>query len=282
MGKNLKKQTEEVIAKADIPALLKIVEGLDEDVRKIVDKTIKTDLTDVKKKKALAEIKNTVSLADGEVKTWLVGGIAEVYVEGMKNTDKVLHKYKIKTPAGKLTIATLKGAGELAPQLEAVNALIGDAYLDFGSSMTGMVKSTEHIFNDVLKQQSRAVITEGRLVGKSIREIAKEVSETIGQKGFSVLIDRGGNKWTLPRYSKMLARTHLVRANNEATVNRSAEFGVDIVEVSSHGTTTPICIPYEGKKFSISGKSKNYPLLTNTPPFHPNCKHSLLPRPDLE
>jgi len=281
MGKNLKKQTEKVIAKADIPALLKIVNGLDAEVKKIVDKTIKTDLTDVKKKKALAEITKTVSIADGEVKTWLVGGIAEVYVEGMKNTDKVLHKFNIKTPAGKLTVSTLKSA-ELAPTLEAVNALISDAYLDFGSSMTGMIKSTDHIFNDVLKQQTRATITEGRLVGKSVREIAKEVSDNIGQKGFSVLIDRGGNKWTLPRYSEMLARTHLVRANNEATVNRSAEFGVDIMEVSDHGTTTPICIPYEGKKFSISGKSKDYPLLTNTPPFHPNCKHSLYPRPDLE
>ena len=280
MAKNLKKQTEKVIAKADIPALLKIVDGLDDDVRKIVEKTIAKDLTDVKKKQALAEITKTVSKADGEVKVWLVNGIAEVYVEGMKNTDKVLHKFNIKTPAGKLTVSTLKSA-ELAPTLEAVNALIGDAYLDFGSSMTGMIKSTDHIFNDVLKQQTRATITEGRLVGKSVREIAKEVSDNIGQKGFSVLIDRGGNKWSLPRYSDMLARTHLMRANNEATVNRSAEFGVDIMEVSDHGTTTPICIPYEGKKFSISGKSKDYPLLTNTPPFHCNCKHSLYPRPDL-
>jgi len=49
------------------------------------------------------------------------------------------------------------------------------------------------------------------------------------------------------------------------------------VQVSSHGTVCEICAQYEGKVYSISGKTLGYPILDARTPFHPNCEHSLLP-----
>jgi hypothetical protein len=54
-------------------------------------------------------------------------------------------------------------------------------------------------------------------------------------------------------------------------------YGTDLVQVSSHNTTTKICMPYEGKVYSISGKDKRFPPLMNTPPYHPNCLHLIFP-----
>ena len=276
--KNL--EIDKAIKRADIDELVKIVDKLDSAGRAVVLESIGTELTDIKKKKFIEKIKLSAIAADTETKKWLVGSMSEMYVGGINTTDDKIKKYGIKT-GEKITVEVLKTAKEMSPHLSAVNSLLSDAYLDFGNSMTGYVRGAEHIINDTMKRQIREKLAKGRLDGASIREITKIIKEDLGDRGFTVLLDRGGHKWNLKNYSEMLARTHLIKANNEATINRALEFDIDIMEISDHGTACPICIPYEGKKFSISGNSKKYPKLEIQPPYHPNCKHSLLPRPDL-
>ena len=38
-----------------------------------------------------------------------------------------------------------------------------------------------------------------------------------------------------------------------------------------------ICIPYEGRIYSVNGKDKRFPPLDNTTPYHPNCLHLMFP-----
>jgi len=84
----------------------------------------------------------------------------------------------------------------------------------------------------------------------------------------------------------MVARTEVMNSANQGVINRSLQYGIDIVQVSEHAgvdSNDIPCIENQGKIFSITGTSENYPPLTgdNTPPYHPNCLHVLLPRPDL-
>jgi hypothetical protein len=181
----------------------------------------------------------------------------------------------------KLTVETLKSDPNLKPHLQVVNNLLSDAYADFGNTMTGFVKGAENILNEATKKQLRGQIAFGRLEGEGIPKIKSDLAKTIKADGFTVLLDKGGRKWSVGRYAEMLARTHIISANNEAIISRAKEIGVDIVEVSNHQTTTPLCEQFEGKIYSLSGKSANYPQLPEEPPFHPNCKHFLLLRPDL-
>lgn len=276
--KNL--EIDKAIKRADVDELVKIVDKLDSAGCAVVLESINTELTDIKKKKFVEKIKLSAIAADKEIKEWLVGSVSEMYVGGVNTADDKIKKYGIKT-GGKITVEILKNAKEMSPHLASVNSLLSDAYLDFGNSMTGYVRGAEHIINDTMKKQIRQKLATGRLDGASIREITKIVKEELGDQGFTVLLDRGGHKWNLKSYSEMLARTHLIKANNEATINRALDFDIDILEVSSHNTECTICLPYEGKKFSISGNSKEYGKLEITPPYHPNCKHSLMPRPDL-
>jgi len=175
-------------------------------------------------------------------------------------------KYKIK-----FTPAEIKIVRDLSIHSGTVEALLGESYLDFANSMNGLMRGAEQKLNEALRRQIRGKIIAKEITGKSIQKVKKEIVELLGDKGFNVLVDRGGRSWSLRRYSEMLARTHVIKASNEALINRAGQFGVDIVQVSIHAGACPICTPYEGKLYSISGDSKNYPTSPISIPIHPNC-----------
>ena len=280
---NRQEHTAQILKQADIEQLFAIMSELENTGRSATLEALGVELTDGSKTAAVNQIKQAAVVTDGKVKAWLVPAISSSYVTGVNVIDGVLKTFGINTKLGKITVEVMKGTPQMKPHLDAVNSLLSDAYLDFGSGITGFVRGAEHTLNDALKRQVQSKISLGRLSGEDIRTIKNEIKQTLSQRGFDVLLDKGGRQWSLNQYSEMLARTHIIRANTEATINRGREFEVDIFEVSTHGADDDLCFPQEGKLYSASGKSKNYPKLTaaNTPPFHPNCKHTLLPRPDL-
>jgi hypothetical protein len=94
--------------------------------------------------------------------------------------------------------------------------------------------------------------------------------------GFTALVDRGGKHWSIDSYAEMLVRTHVIKANGEGTKNRLLTNLVDLVEISKHNSSCPICQPYEGKVYSLTGGSKGYEKAPELP-IHPNCRHTYLP-----
>ncbi len=78
-------------------------------------------------------------------------------------------------------------------------------------------------------------------------------------------------------YAEMVTRVKFHEAQAQAAVVTAGNYGTSLVHVSSHNTTTAICQKFEGKVFSINGKDKRFPLLTDIPPFHVNCLHLLFP-----
>ena len=276
-----KRQLDKLLKDAGVPRLLEVIRALEKVVRDEIVTVIQTQLTDKKKQQVMARVKDEVIKTDAQVRGWLSEGIPTSYLSGLEDAENQLAALNINTGAGKITLQVLKEIPDLEPHLAATNALMSEAYADFASGMNGMVKGAERVVSDALRRQIRLKIAEGRLTGKGARDVAKEIKDLAEQEGFTVLFDRGGRKWTLERYSEMLSRTHLIKANNEATANRALDFDIDIVEISTHGATDKICAPLEGKLFSISGNSEKYPKLKNQPPFHPSCRHSILLRPDL-
>jgi hypothetical protein len=90
-------------------------------------------------------------------------------------------------------------------------------------------------------------------------------------------VQAGRYKYTPEYYAELVARTKFHDAHSQAALVQSANYGTDLVQVSSHNTTTVICQEFEGKIFSISGKDKRFPVLTQVPPYHPNCLHLIYP-----
>ncbi len=90
-------------------------------------------------------------------------------------------------------------------------------------------------------------------------------------------VQAGRYKYKPSYYAELVARTKFHQAQSQAALMQAANYDTDLIQVSSHNTTTEICMPFEGKIFSVSGKDKRFPPLTESPPYHPNCLHLLFP-----
>lgn len=90
-------------------------------------------------------------------------------------------------------------------------------------------------------------------------------------------IQAGRYRYKPSYYSEMVARTKFHEAQSIAGLTTAANYGTDLVQISSHNTSTAICIPFEGNVYSINGTHKVFPPLSDTPPYHPNCLHLLYP-----
>ena len=90
-------------------------------------------------------------------------------------------------------------------------------------------------------------------------------------------VQAGSKKFTPSYYAEMVTRTKFHEAHSFAGLAQAKNYGTDLVQVSSHNTTTAICLPFEAKVFSVSGKDPRFPPLTETPPYHPNCLHLIFP-----
>ncbi|MCK9598412.1 MAG: phage minor capsid protein [Candidatus Omnitrophota bacterium] len=128
---------------------------------------------------------------------------------------------------------------------------------------------------DELDELGRQALRKELSRGALQRQIADLIRDNIVDGKFIIINDRTYN---LSRYAKMVARTVIRDAQTTATLNLCVQYDNDLVEVSSHGTDCEICMPYEGNIYSISGTHATYEKLPDGgPPWHPNCKHSLLP-----
>jgi hypothetical protein len=116
---------------------------------------------------------------------------------------------------------------------------------------------------------------------KSRQAVAPQIFDffqrRVGEQSF---IEINGRHYKLKPYSKLVARTEMRNTQSDGVVKSCNQYDNDLVEVSNHGTQTPICEPYEGNVYSLSGKHKTYPYLDTTPAFHPNCQHFLIPTSD--
>ncbi len=268
---------DKIFEDADIQALINLMGQLDDATKKIVLDGIGKRLTDAGRSEMVNQIKKLIQTTDVKLKEWIAKAIPDSYIAGLNDADEALNK-KIK----EITIEDLKVLKDLSVHAKAVNALMSDTYLDFANSMNGLVRGAEHRINDALKRQVRAQIAKNLVTGMDIRQAKKDIMAELGDKGFTVLTDRGGHQWTLKRYSEMLARTHTMRSYNDSVINRAEQFGVDLVQVSTHGGACALCTPYEGNIYSLSGNNSKYPRYTLGLPIHPNCRHTLLYRPDLQ
>jgi hypothetical protein len=119
-------------------------------------------------------------------------------------------------------------------------------------------------------------------MGDTVKQMQSNLVESLVQKGITAIRDKRGREIRLASYAGMVARTTVRETTNTATINAQAEIGNDLVQMTSHGSSCPICGPLEGRVYSISGKDKRYPPLSSAFPsgyktIHPNCAHSVTP-----
>lgn len=139
-------------------------------------------------------------------------------------------------------------------------------------------------------------ITQQTLINESLIDITiatgfesgnlRTAANILSNQLWSKLIDAAENqqfvqagpfKYTPQYYAELVARTKFHEAQSMAALTQANNYDTDLIQISSHNTTTEICQQYEGKIYSISGKDKRFPVLIQVSPFHPNCLHLMFP-----
>lgn len=210
--------------------------------------------------------------------------VNDVIEEGKEETEIILRRillgaYELGIDQVNASAPYLKDTPLVAGHAAQIQALFEDANFDFGTGLDGTRKSAGQILNRIFGEQIRDKIAAGRVLGGAVPDIAKSVLEQLKDQGFVTFIRRDGKAMSLVDYSKMLTRTHLIRTASEGVISRGIQLGITIFEVSTHsGVKDDACLDIQGKLYDITGKE--YPRPPSLP-IHPNCRHTLQPRPDL-
>lgn len=127
-------------------------------------------------------------------------------------------------------------------------------------------------------------------VGRGTYKALPDFVAALRREGVTAFIDKAGRRWSLHSYSAMASRTTSQQARVLSVLTADPEH--DLYKITSHGTTCPLCAPYEGRVYSRSGMNPDFPPLaaafgkmdpsgpddlSNTwLNIHPNCLHAVV------
>ncbi len=178
--------------------------------------------------------------------------------------------------------------GAMTAALDRVNTNIGLVFeradaLEAGVPISG-VRGFPFVgrrLDDPYRSAALETVGQGLVAQDTRRQVTAQLARRLVTEGttdaLTGFVDRSGRRWSLEAYTSMVARTTTREAVSRGTVNRLAEAGQDLVEISSHAHTADECTPYDGQTFSLEGKTPGYDQLDQLPPFHPNCLHVVTP-----
>lgn len=219
---------------------------------------------------------NTVRKHAGITAAQLNKILYNALIVGMDTTDGAMEK-AIKDGA-KLRVP--KPVSESPQILSILKAYQDQAANVFNLTNQTMVKNAKKIYVDVLNRSVANVVSGYQTPDQAIRR-------TIGMwadQGVPALIDKAGKKWGAEGYVRTVVNTTMHNTVNKAQDNRMDQWGVELVEVSSHAGARPLCAPYQGRIYKIQGSSPKYPnIYTDTSYGQPaglfgiNCGHFKYP-----
>jgi len=163
--------------------------------------------------------------------------------------------------------------------LNILRTMVNRAENDFNLINTTLLDQSRMVYLDIINRTTANVLTGNMTPQQALRRVSSEWA----QKGVPALIDRAGRQWSTEAYVGMVTRTMSNNIANEMQDERMAEYGVDLVEVSGHDGARPLCAPYQGRIFSLSGNHPDYPPLSSTSIGEPaglfgvNCGHVKYP-----
>lgn len=240
-------------------------QGFEEILRAIVQKEAKGQWTQYWRD-LLLEVRVILQQLDQYADQWIERTIGQVYSQAAAQTVAFLSQLGMQRP----------GRAEFAQVHQRAVDVVAQNMAD---NLRGATQFIGRRVNDVFRQVGLEQ-TGGKLAaGQTWQDMKRKVVQQLLDKGQTAFVDRLGRKWRLDTYAEMVARTTTREAASVATLNTCQEFGLDLVQITTHYPTCEKCAPLQGKVYSISGNDERYPRLTDErrPPIHPNCRHSCHP-----
>lgn len=269
----LKGFARELFLEERLRQLLRIYSKAQKD---LVRKLSSINLTDFQKARTeylLLQVNKEITSLNISVKKWAKKSMPEAYKFGLDLSEERLRSMNITKYVNYDAVIHKSAIGILVDEVT-LDLLTANQTLK--NNVTRYIRMTQQkILED--KQISK-LIAQGLTEGQTRREISGTLLEEFKKRiGEEKLITINGRNYRPDAYSRMVTRARFTEASNQANVNAALQYGVDLVQVSVHSGSCPICNPYQGKIYSISGGHPDFPTLDTRPPYHPNCRHQLLP-----
>lgn len=143
------------------------------------------------------------------------------------------------------------------------------------STRIPIVREQQGRIRDIIVESGKASYKEADVFTR--RKMSQDLMTRFANEGITGIRYQDGRTMKIDSYSEMVARTQTKNAFNQANWNRLQEYGQDLTVISVHYPCSYLCEPYQGRVFSISGLSGQYPSLNSAIAgglFHTNCKHT--------
>lgn len=206
---------------------------------------------------------------------WSSKHIPKIYNEGVQQAQRSVN-------------AQYKAADRTPPDIARMTSADFDSISilqrNLNTDLTNAVDHVGRMMEDEIRKACLQASLEKVSSGQTVKQMQRNLVQMLENKGVAAIeYMRGGKKcyMSLDAYAELVARSTVHEARNTANINLGVRIGNDLVKMSSHFGSCPICAPYEGRVFSVSGTNPNYPALYDTPwssayqNFHPHCRHIL-------
>lgn len=161
-----------------------------------------------------------------------------------------------------------------------VAAAIANTQADLFAVTQNIERQAKLAIRKATAEAMRHTLTRGN---NATQDIAKEIRQRIIQATDTAIIDARGNRWKVGNYADIVARTNMMNAHREASINEALSEGSLYGRISRHGATDA-CRQYEGKIVKlVADADGDYPYIGDIPRsklFHPRCKHLVTPLRD--
>lgn len=234
------------------------------------------DVTDFQRARAqslLAQITEQIDDLNRQARSWSKGAMPEAYTHGLGISEERLRALRI----------TKRVNYDSQIHKSAISILTDDVTMDLLTANQTIKRNVTRFIRQTQQQviedaQISKQIATGMIEGETRKQISDRIlGEFEKQLEEGKFITINGRSYQPEAYSRLVARSRVGEASNQANVNAALQYGMDLVQVDVHSGSCPICDPFQGKVYSISGNDRDFPPLVDRPPYHPNCRHQLLP-----
>lgn len=233
-------------------------------------------LTDFKRfriQEQLTQVNAIISALNGDVKDALPGMLPGYYKYGTDISSKALDAQGIKLDGLNLGNRV---------HTAAIQAVAEQMILDLSKANMTMKDTAHRILRQtqqelVSERQINRLIADGLVTGETRRETSERLRRAlIKQVGDERFVQAGSRTFSPEYYAELVTRTRTREAVTQGSITRSMEYGVTLFQVSIHDNPCEQCAQYQGKVYSMVPDS-GFPMLEARPPYHPFCRHVLLP-----
>ena len=146
--------------------------------------------------------------------------------------------------------------------------------------------------DDSIREAAIEATAEKLTEGQTVHQMQKNVEQKLTSQNLTAVEYSNGSQMPIKSYAEMVSRSTTAEAQNVAKTTQGKAMGYDLVKMTTHSPTCPICAQYQGRvyaitkeaaegKYKLDGVPLRFPYLYDTAfaggysTIHPNCRHRI-------